>query len=371
MKRLPLRHAFLAVILTTFLSSPAASQGIGGLTPLHRDSGARYREANLGSRDANTYHNYETLICSDCHVMHASMQHNYDGTTDGVGNISGFPWATTPSQKLLKAADPLDLCLSCHDGMAGIPDVLEADVNGLTERGGGFFNQPEVLNPRGHNLGRDLAQGFVREMCARCHWEGDMATASVTCIDCHSPHGNGNSRNLQWAQSPGSEGPMGLFLSPGATGMARYERENIRYGTANDATLREPSNICIDCHHSIMGASDIDGDGDGIHELHPVYESETGSLNNINQGLVRGTTNPDHWVEGSGVGFDGTQRVPFVVSGALDFASADVIDPETNGVLCLSCHKAHGSANPFGLVWEINGQIDRTGCDQCHLFQGH
>lgn len=123
---------------------------------------------------------------------------------------------------------------------------------------------------------------------------------------------------------------------------------------------------CIDCHHTFTGASSNDPDGDGIHSLHPAYDSERSDPNNIAQGQSKGTTDPAHWEGGTGPGFDTTQRVPFLTSGATDYTTASVVDASTNGVFCLSCHKAHGSQDAFGILWRHNGQIDRVGCDPCH-----
>ena len=103
------------------------------------------------------------------------------GGTGAEANIPAFPWTTTPSEMLLKYDDPLELCLSCHDNIAGVPDVVGVDVNALTERSAGYFDGPLVTNPRGHNLGHDLEQGYVAEFCGRCHFGGDITTASVTC----------------------------------------------------------------------------------------------------------------------------------------------------------------------------------------------
>ncbi|RMH01632.1 MAG: hypothetical protein D6702_11075 [Planctomycetota bacterium] len=368
-----------AVLLGLLLLAPAAlAQGPGDLEGLRQrflegTGRSQFHPAGGSSRSTYdgqaVYHSNELLICSDCHVMHASMQHNYAGTTDPVMGISSFPFEPTPNPNLLKY-NKLDLCLSCHDNVAGVPDVMGADVNGLTQRAGGHFEAPESNPATGHNLGYNVGPSTGFDICMRCHFGGTFATAQVTCVDCHTPHGYGNARNLQWASDPGAEPIFGLFVNPAASGMARYEAANVGYGTLDNNTLREVTSICIDCHHTFSGSYYVDPNGNGIHERHPAYNSEYNSTNTIAQGAAKGSTDPAHWNAGTGAGFD-VPRVRFIVQGADTFAGTQVVDANTNGVFCLSCHYVHGSDNAFGLVWS-NAQYGAgpSACDQCHNKSG-
>ncbi|MBM3472879.1 MAG: hypothetical protein FJX75_06395 [Armatimonadetes bacterium] len=300
-----------------------------------------------------TYHSGTMLHCENCHVMHASDSgQGYNGPAKNPG---GYP-------HLLRASNPTELCLSCHDGHADVPDVVGADTNGLAERAGGMFASPGAANPNGHKLGPGGT-----DLCLRCHTARGTrpGEAEVTCTDCHDAHGNGRARNLQWASDPPSTPPLGLFVNPTATDLARYERSNVAYGTDGTDNLREVTNICIDCHHVFSGSWYTDPDGDGIPNKHPVTETERGATIRVSDGDSRHTTDSGHWVDGSGAGF-GVPRARFLVDPATTYSEATAVAAD-NTVFCLTCHKAHGSENPDGLAWpQQNGSVGPNGCDQCH-----
>lgn len=311
------------------------------------------------------YHNGAEMVCSDCHIAHASQTHARNPAQLGMNEL--VPYSGAPSENLLRASDPLDLCISCHDNQSFAPDVIGADVNGLVQRSAGHFGMPGIANPNGHDLGRGLPKsGGSYDFCNRCHFSaGDQK--QVTCIDCHNAHGNGKARNLQWASDPASTPDLGLFTNPAAVNLDRYEDANVAFGTMNSYTLREVSNICIDCHHVFSGEYYTDPTGTGNHVRHPAYDSERASTNNIAQGESKGTTVPAHWTAGVGSGFGTTPRVRPVTSNSGDWGSSHIVDATRNGVFCLSCHRAHGSDQPFGLVFTAAGGVNASGCDQCHL----
>ena len=288
-----LRHFLTCLIFATggigLMFGYALAQ-TGGGNVIHRSAGtgssanktmSLMAPAATASPSSWIYHNGEKLVCPDCHTMHASQQHPFS-PADPPDPFGTYPRTFTPAAYLLKAADPISLCVTCHDGRTGVPDVINADTNALTERSAGYFDAVDVANYRGHNLKTGLSAN-PSDLCTRCHFSGSFATAGVTCIDCHSVHGNGRVRNLRWASWPGYEpAAFGLFMANSALGnLGRYERANVGYGTDNTDNVREVTNMCLDCHHVFSGGYYIDRNSDGIHERHPTYDSERGSTNSI------------------------------------------------------------------------------------------
>jgi predicted CXXCH cytochrome family protein len=306
---------------------------------------------------SNAFHG-SGLECEKCHTMHYSKN----------GGIPPGADATGPFEYLLIKEHVTELCLTCHDGQTGTPDVVGGDVNASSvgERAAGHFDDADVVNYKGHNLGLDKVG--PEALCLICHFGGNFLTAKVGCTDCHDPHGYTGThyryRNLQWASEPGGEPIITAFVKSGISGIAAYDRANIGYTapTTEASSWVEVTNVCLDCHHTLSGdhytRNDVPG---GTCVRHPNTDSENGAWEKINQHDPP-QTDPAHWVGGTGSGF-GTDRLPFIVSGATDYGEATTV-AQDNEVFCLTCHKAHGSTNSFSLRWAANSNAD--GCQQCH-----
>jgi len=142
---------------------------------------------------AGEYHYGQTLVCYDCHTMHFSMQHNWDGTTpvpttpQADGN-----WLGTggPREYLLKASAN-QLCLACHDGKTFAPDVMGANANNYVRAAGALSSGTAPYEIwKGHTLA-----GLVTP-------PGGTLSLRLQCVNCHSPHGNASYRNLDGVICP-------------------------------------------------------------------------------------------------------------------------------------------------------------------------
>lgn len=297
----------------------------------------------------------DALECNRCHTMHYSE--------DGKALQSG----EGPFVHLLTKERSTELCLSCHDGQVGAPDVIgEEDANHLTERAAGFFTQMNTENANGHNI--QTGEINSNDLCSTCHSGGNFSTATMGCLDCHDPHGKSpdsdpdySYRNLRWANSSDDNPILRAFIKPGVAGLDVYEQENIGYAAPDteESDWREVTNICLRCHHNFADDG-FTRNSEGVCFRHPSTDSERGIWEPIG-GNGSPKTDTEHWKTGTGPSFT-IGRVPFVVSGAVDYAEARS-GSVPNEVFCLTCHKAHGSKYENALRWSPSSS---KGCQQCH-----
>jgi hypothetical protein len=311
---------------------------------------------------AGDFHYGSSLICSDCHTAHASQQHGYT-----VGGIFTPIGPDKPYERLLRN-DRVMLCLSCHNGTSFAPDVFGANGGtvGVRESGGlntaanshGLSNDAGYDDIDGHTLYSmamppgGAASGYVAD-----------ATEGLWCGSCHGVHGYSSYRNLRRS---GIFAGDTLTYAVGTNDLTKdvFERSAGAYTTA-DIDFNEP-NVndskyalwCQDCHtdfHGAVGSANMGG-GASPYKRHPVAVVNMSTTANYTTSAnkLKVMDSQGLWI---GTGTDNT------------------LTPS-----CMTCHKAHGNKNAFGLVFvtspggppagamteEGDGGLFRDLCRQCH-----
>lgn len=337
------------------------------------------------SANAGDYHRNGNLLCAQCHIMHYSQSHGYNP------NGGGFfltPGAGGPFGYLLRD-EVNNLCLACHDQAGIAPDVLGAANGGNAPtdvRLAGYLNRLGIEGQpaTGHTLDAlDTAPGSDPP------WkpEDDNGPGEgLNCINCHHQHGfagggtNNAYRNLK--RDPGNlTSSTAAVVTYNDTNIGTFdptkdvfERMTAEYDEADvdwcepDTTDSKIAQWCGGCHtnfHGTPGDTHVGGvaSGAGFEDFvrHPVGGVDIGALTGGHSSL---TTYAGH-----------TAKVK-VMSATGDWTGA------TAGITptCISCHKAHGNGNAFGLIFRKgtdpltaiteNGSTNGTQlehlCGQCH-----
>ena len=329
---------------------------------------------------AGDFHFGVDLVCSDCHVMHASQQHGNEA--DGTGTFT--PLGGSGPYHYLLRNEVNELCLSCHNGQAWAPDVFETHSNGyvrqagaLNEEGGNGLYPPAT----GHTLNStDIAPGSSPA------WNNPNG---LNCADCHAVHGRtslpgpGGYRNLRSATGVEISYSRG-DVAPNTNNTAMWVFEDASSGTnANhygydhvtfnepDQTTSQYANFCKSCHTDFHGAvtgSEIGGTGSPPTEFvrHPAAGVNIGAVGGGHSSLSR-------FVQ------EGANQLQVMSPTGVRHGSYAATDTELSPS-CMSCHKGHGNQNAFGLIHMVGtGPVDEQGdngvdmrntCRACHGMGG-
>jgi hypothetical protein len=297
--------------------------------------------------------------------MHYSQTHGYNA--DGTGTFAALG-GDGPYEYLLRD-DINALCLACHNNQGWAPDVLGPNT-GAAIRQAGRLNEGGADYATGHSLGSDLvAPG------------SDPAWSNadgLTCVDCHHQHGynpNGNAyRNL--AGQPGNVAEPGLLVSY-TTGTNDSLDTDVFQSAAlaydiNDVWFNEPDETgsgyadwCKGCHtnfHGAKGGDEVGGLSGTEWTRHPGADADIGAFTSGHSSITKfaAQTNKVKVMHPLGI-----------------WESTDEVELAGSTPSCMSCHKAHGNQNAFGLIF-MSGEGDVTEegddgtgardlCGQCHV----
>jgi hypothetical protein len=305
--------------------------------------------------------------------MHFSQSHSYN--PDGSGSFVQ-PGGAGPHHYLLRN-EINDLCLTCHNGVSGVPDVLGPNGGTAYIRMAGALNRLGDGNElTGHTLdSEDPAPGSNPE------WSSEHG---LNCTNCHFPHGSVSWRNL--SGYPGNyelEGQGRSYANityatttndsladvyqeaPGPISV-HYSVDNVFYNEPPRPTKSEGAYafFCKGCHtdfHGDQGGTEVGGATGEEWLRHPNSYANIGGVGGGHSSLTTFTSR-------------GNRVKVMSASSTWDPPAAD------NTPSCFSCHKSHGNQNAFGLIYMSGtGTVDEEGddgttarqlCKQCHVQGG-
>ncbi len=303
------------------------------------------------------------LDCSGCHTMHNSQQN---------ASMGGSPTA-----RLLKATTTEGLCLSCHDTAGSQYTTYSATVPAVkgtpagTPAAGNFTDLDGVNDAaatansgKGHNLGAGALASITPA-------GGVAITTGFTCNNCHDPHGVSTDsatvsafRNLKFTPTgSGGGGPAVINAGPaeGTLASAVYPETSYYYGkVTGGAAISNLSQWCGTCHDAFYGDANTNVASPYVRHStsNPTTYHRLSSVDSANYLAV---------AEASRFPAEDTSTSLSANSGNVTNKAAGNEAPD--GVFCLSCHKAHATANADGVRWAYNAASQTSpgsGCQQCH-----
>lgn len=339
--------------------------------------------------------------CSNCHTMHNS-QGGQPVAYDSQGNPS-----STPFENLLKTD-----CVGCHSNLTGSETVVNNTPMVLTSSeptypsngsstgalaAGNFYwvlhgsASNSTPDASGHNClsipgmaqdsrlteapGRpDSANGTS---CEGCHWRID------SCTSCHKPahhaddtqsavvgEAGGWYRFLNSSYHPSSATGVKGIEDPdweqtvSSTDHNEYNGCDNPYGNDDNSM----SNYCAGCHYKFHGINYTDTDGtvtaDNVSPWfrHPTHLALPSASNKEYYYYNGGTTGPGPYSPLAPVARDPSALASMT-------GPSSTVTPGSDQVMCLSCHRAHGSPYAYMLRWDYKnwpGSGTTNGCFVCH-----
>lgn len=304
-----------------------------------------------------TYHTGASLVCSACHTMHYSEGGQLPASADPGG----------PFRSLLLRRSTTDLCLNCHGTGGTAPNVVSGNWPG------GTFPRTGSDEGRGHNpFGQpafpstQIPEDSVLHLSPPGSLGGTLT--EFTCGTCHDSHGSsnyitGNANVFSYRLLRKSiRGPGGITVDVSATILSTFADEQFAEveSATNHNVYRAPLSIsdttrgfttwCSACHalsHRSVGLQHP------LQEMGDAYTTYTQA--NLSEGYVGGTYHYRYPLE--------TNRG----AGATTGVQWPITSGNSERVFCMTCHRAHGSANLNAGRWDFTAPSGTlTGCTRCH-----
>jgi hypothetical protein len=310
-----------------------------------------------GPAFAGDYHQSTTLRCSQCHTMHASRTHAFNGEASG-SNLWELPTPGDAHDKLLVKAGVNETCLACHDAKPQYPDVL-GDLNAFSDtqgqRSAGFLSRTNIATVGTHTTGHTLDSGLTPPGYTGS-W--DPGYDGFHCGNCHSVHGSPAYRNLGQTMYMGSVdmpkdnsnpffgvGPNYNKLENGARAaydnatqdvyitnatQRSYKATEVKFGAGTGGM----NQYCAVCHGDFHGANNTQA----LNTTDSIRHPTTGVFANS-----------------AGTDFAHTTALQTALTKTVDAATAGIVRPAWKGTeqyeaACLSCHKGHGNKVGYALI---------------------
>ncbi len=347
-------------------------------------------------------------VCSNCHTMHNS-QNGQAIKTSGPN-----PYLLDPGSNF---SDP---CVGCHSnttaetivtvGSTRIPIVVnlqeptypsDGSPTGVLA-GGNFYWLITNGDVYGHNVlaidggGVSVSQDANLSQapgmpdsasggsCAGCHRQVSR------CESCHKPAHHADDSGPVVGESGGwyrflnssehgssATGVIGIEDSDweqtvSATDHNEYNGTNNIYGNDDNSM----SNYCAGCHYKFHGVNYVDTDGNVLADNHSPWFRHPNHIalpNDPNKEYYY-YNNPGGTGPGDYNPIAPVARDPNTLSGMT--GPTNIVTPGSDQVMCLSCHRPHGSPYPDMLRWDyLNACIAGTsnancGCFVCHTTKG-
>ncbi len=352
--------------------------------------------------------------CSLCHTMHNSQSGDVMAEVGTVGTYAGWNASNQLTGGTITTPEPTLLisdCVGCHSSSTTdsiitidtlrIPIVFNtvaAPTNPLA--GGNFFWVVDQGDEYGHNVrgisaqDANLASAPGTIGCANsCHVtltledsETDLNRANG-CKGCHQGvkhHGidqgvgkvvTAEAGWYRFLDAPAAHAGVGGapvygIEDPNWEQTPDKDNHNVYYGGTGDdnETPQSIGKFCSGCHYNFHS----DGDNTNV-SFWSLDNGGTGSDSWLRHPADSVIPNSDEYVNYTVY----TVTIPVgrpETAAALEAVTMDVVRPGTDKVICMSCHRAHGSPYPDMLRWDYDAMVITTGtpaaagegCFKCH-----